>query len=179
MAKKEVYKLLHSYEAPDLIKSEQAGRVITTFFEEDEMVIGEPYHRTNILVEDRYVIPSEYVEKSDKFPYLKKDSKFDETIGRIKEQAVQMSEKEKEKLDKVGSDVKSVVEGRTKVRLQNEAKAYRNGALLGLGGGILLALYLKRNIWMLGILGVTVGGYVAHKIHKSKEGNNKVEPVTV
>jgi hypothetical protein len=179
MAKKEVYELQFSYEAPDLIKTEQVGKVVSTFFEEGEMVIGEPYHRTSILVEDRYVIPMDYVKKTDKFPYLKKNSKFDDTIGRIKEQAVQISEKENEKLDKVGTNVKDVVEGRTKMKLQGEAKSYRNGALLGLGSGVLLALYLRKNIWVFGLLGVAVGGYVAHKIHKSKEGNNKVEPVTV
>ena len=48
MARKTVYELSFSYEAPDLKKSEQAGKIVTQFFEEGEMVIGEPYQKTKI-----------------------------------------------------------------------------------------------------------------------------------
>lgn len=178
MARKLVYEMQFSYEAPDLVKSEQVGSMVTELFEEGEMVIGQPYRKTSILVEDRYVIPLDYVEQTKKLPSLKKDSKFDETISRVKAQAVTMSENDSNKLDSVGDNVKEVVEGRTKKRLSQEAKMYKNGALVGLGGGVLLALYLKKNIWVLGLLGVALGGYVAHKIHKAKQGNNTVEPIT-
>lgn len=178
MARKSVYELSFSYEAPDLIKSEQAGRIVTQFFEEGEMVIGEPYQKNNIIVEDRFIIPLEYVEQTEKFPYLKKDSKFDEAISRIKEQAVLMSEKEETEIDKFGENVKEVVEGKTKIKLEKESKAYKNGALIGLGSGVILALYLKRSVWIFGLLGVAIGGYVAHKLHKSKEGNNVVNPIS-
>lgn len=179
MARKDVYELQFSYEALDIKKSEQAGKVITLLFEEGEMVIGEPFRKDKILVEERYVIPLDYVEKTEKFPYLKKDSKFDETINRIKEQSVLLSEKENEKLNSIGNNVKDMVEGKTKVKIKNESKAYRNGALLGLGSGVLVALYLRKNIWVFGLLGVAVGGYVSHRIHKSKYGNNKVEPISI
>jgi hypothetical protein len=53
----------------------------------------------------------------------------------------------------------------------------KNGALLGLGIGIITALYLKRNIWLISLIGLSVGGYVAHKIVKAKQGNNEVEPI--
>ena len=178
MARKNVYELSFSYEAPDLIKSEQAGKIVTQFFEEGEMVIGEPYQKTKIIVEDRYIIPLDYLEKTEKFPYLKKDSKFDEAISRIKEQAVIMSDKEEKDLDSFGENVKEVVEGKKKVKLEKESKAYKNGALIGLGSGVILALYLKRNVWIFGLLGVAIGGYVAHKLHKSKEGNNNVNPIS-
>ena len=178
MARKTVYELSFSYEAPDIIKSEQAGKIVTQFFEEGEMVIGEPYQKTKIIVEDRYIIPLDYVEKTEKFPYLKKDSKFDEAISRIKEQSVLMSEKQEKEIDQFGNNVKETIEGKTKVKLEKESKAYKNGALIGLGSGVILALYLKRNVWIFGLLGVAIGGYVAHKLHKSKEGNNVVNPIT-
>ena len=178
MARKTVYELSFSYEAPDIIKSEQAGKIVTQFFEEGEMVIGEPYQKTKIIVEDRYIIPLDYVEKTEKFPYLKKDSKFDEAISRIKEQSVLMSERQEQDIDKFGENVKEVVEGKTKVKLEKESKAYKNGALIGLGSGVILALYLKRSVWLFGLLGVAIGGYVAHKLHKSKEGNNVVNPIS-
>lgn len=178
MAKKSVYELQFTFEAPDLLRSEQAGRPIAQLFEEGESVIGEPYLRDNILVEERYVIPIDYVKKSDNFPYLKKESKFDETISRIRQQSVQISEKESNDLSKIGSNIKDVVEGRQKQKLNAEAKAYKNGALLGLGGGIILALYLKRSVWVFGLVGVAIGGYVAHKIQKAKQGNEKIEPIT-
>lgn len=178
MARKTVYELSFSYEAPDIIKSEQAGKIVTQFFEEGEMVIGEPYQKTKIIVEDRYIIPLDYVEKTEKFPYLKKDSKFDEAISRIKEQSVLMSEKQEKEIDQFGNNVKETIEGKTKVKLEKESKAYKNGALIGLGSGVILALYLKRSVWIFGLLGVAIGGYVAHKLHKSKEGNNVVNPIT-
>ena len=178
MARKTVYELSFSYEAPDILKSEQAGKIVTQFFEEGEMVIGEPYQKTKIIVEDRYIIPLDYVEKTEKFPYLKKDSKFDEAISRIKEQSVLMSEKQEKEIDQFGNNVKETIEGKTKVKLEKESKAYKNGALIGLGSGVILALYLKRSVWIFGLLGVAIGGYVAHKLHKSKEGNNVVNPIT-
>jgi hypothetical protein len=178
VARKTVYELSFSYEAPDIIKSEQAGKIVTQFFEEGEMVIGEPYQKTKIIVEDRYIIPLDYVEKTEKFPYLKKDSKFDEAISRIKEQSVLMSEKQEKEIDQFGNNVKETIEGKTKVKLEKESKAYKNGALIGLGSGVILALYLKRSVWIFGLLGVAIGGYVAHKLHKSKEGNNVVNPIT-
>ncbi len=174
MAKKYVYQLKYSYESPDLIRSKNSGVLITEFFQKDEMVIGEIFEKDNIIAESRYIIPLNYVEKTDKFPYLKKDSKFDETISRIKEQAIILGEKKDSNLDKVSDNVKDVVEGKTKVKISAESKSYRNGAVLGLGGGVILALYLRKNVWVFGLLGVAIGGYVAHKIHEAKKGKSIV-----
>jgi len=176
MAKKQLYELVLSYEAPDIKKSESANRLITEFFEEGETVIGEYYKKNYILVEGRYIIPIEYVNKTDKFPYLKKESEFNETIDRIKQQSILLSEKESEKLNELGQSIKSTVEGKRASQIKQEAKYYKNGALLGLGCGIITALYFKKNIWIFSLLGVALGGYVAHKIHKAKQGNNIVEP---
>ena len=97
MAKKQAYELLFSYEAPDVLKSESADRLITELFQEGEMVIGDIYKSNYIIVDDRYIIPLDYVEKTNKFPYLKKESEFNDTIDRIKAQSVILSEKEDEK----------------------------------------------------------------------------------
>lgn len=177
MARKQAYKILTSYEAPDLIRSKQASRAVTSLFKEGETVLGTPYEGNSILVDDRYVIPDEYVEHTSEFKYIKRDSRFDETVSRIKEQAVKMSEKDKERLDEVGTNVSDVIEGRTKAKLNEQTKAYRNGAILGLGSGVLLALYLRKNIWVFGIVGVAIGGYISNEIRKAKKGNNKVEPI--
>ena len=61
-------------------------------------------------------------------------------------------------------------------QIKNEAKAYKNGALIGLGCGIITALYFKKSIWLFSLLGVALGGYVAFKVNKAKQGNNIVEP---
>jgi hypothetical protein len=174
MAKKEVYKLLYSFEAPDIFKLEELGVETTSLFPKDEVVIGSKYKKDYVLVNDRFRIPIEYVEKTKDFPYLRKNSKFNESISRIKEQAVKLSEKDSEKLDSLGNRVSDVVEGKTKARFDKNAKIYKNGALLGLGVGIVSALYFKKNIWFLGIVGTALGGYIAHNINESKKGNNVV-----
>lgn len=175
--KKKVYKILTSYYAPDLVKSEIAGQSITKLFVEGDTVIGRGYDDNTIIVDDRYVFPEEYLEKSDELSYLKKDSRFKDSINHIKQKAVNLSDKEKEKLDSVGDNVQDVIERKTKMRLSKETNYYKNGALLGLGSGIFLALYLRKNVWVLGLLGAALGGYVSNQIYKSKEGKNDVKPV--
>lgn len=169
MAKKSVYELLYSFEAPDIVKSEVVGVAVTQLFKEGEVVIGEPYEREYILIDERYTVPLDYVKKTDKFPYLKKDSKYNEIIDDIKAQSILISEKEAEKLSGHGEGVKNVIEGNLKRKMDADSKAYKNGALLGLGGGIILALYFKKSLWMFGLLGIAVGGYVSHKLHKTKD----------
>ena len=88
-----------------------------------------------------------------------------------------MSEKEAEKLDEFGKNAKSIVEGRKAKEVKEEAKRYKNGALIGLGCGLLTALYFKKNIWIFSLLGVAIGGYIAHNINKAKKGNNVIEKV--
>jgi hypothetical protein len=170
MARKQVYELLFSFEAPDILKTEQTGLDITQFFEEKQLVIGEPYEKEYVIIEERYIIPLDYLKKSDKIPYLKKESRFDDTVDRIKQQSIELSEKEAEKLKKVGTDIKDVVEGKTKSKIEAEAKSYKGGALVGLASGVLLALYFKKNIWAMGFIGLAVGGYVTHQIRSAKSG---------
>ena len=112
MAKKQVYELLFSYEAPDVKKSESADRLITQLFQEGESVIGDLYKTNYIIVDDRYIIPLDYVEKTNKFPYLKKESEFNDTIDRIKAQSVILSDREDERLNQLGSNIKSTIEGK-------------------------------------------------------------------
>jgi hypothetical protein len=177
MPKKSVYQLNYSFEAPDIIKSEMFGKPVTEFFEEGELLIGDYYKKNYILVDDRYVFPIEYVEKTNEFPYLKKESSFDETIDRIKQQSVLLSEKEKEKLDELGNNIKSTIEGKKAMEMKKEMDSYKKGALLGLACGIFTALYFKKNIWIFSVLGVALGGYVSHKIYNAKKGNNDVQPI--
>jgi hypothetical protein len=177
MSKKNVYQLNYSFEAPDIIKSELIGKPVTEYFEEGDILVGDYYKKQYIIVDDRYLFPIEYVEKTDKFPYLKKESSFDETIDRIKQQSVLLSEKEKEKLDELGFSIKSTIEGKKSMEMKKQANSYKKGAILGLACGIFSALYFKKSIWVFGILGVAIGGYVSHKLYVAKKGNNDVQPI--
>lgn len=174
MPKKNVYQLNYSYEAPDIKKSDLAGKPITEYFDEGQLLIGDYYKKNYILVDERFIFPLEYVEKTDKFPYLKKESSFDETIDRIKQQSVLLSEKEKEKLDELGFDIKRTIEGKKALEMKQQSNSYKKGAILGLACGIFSALYFKKSIWVFSILGVAIGGYVSHKIYTAKKGNNNV-----
>ena len=177
MSKKNIYQLNYSFEAPDIIKSELIGKPVTEYFEEGDILVGDYYKKQYIIVDDRYLFPIEYVEKTDKFPYLKKESSFDETIDRIKQQSVLLSEKEKEKLDELGFSIKSTIEGKKSKEMKKQSDSYKRGAVLGLACGIFSALYFKKSIWVFGILGVAIGGYVSHKIYVAKKGNNDVQPI--
>ena len=177
MSKKNVYQLNYSFEAPDILKSELIGKPVTEYFEEGELLIGDYYKKNYIIVDDRYLFPVEYVEKTEKFPYLKKDSSFDETIDRIKQQSVLLSEKEEEKLDKLGYNIKNTIEGKKAKEIKSEANYYKRGAILGLACGIFSALYFKKSIWIFSIVGVAIGGYISHKIYVAKKGNNDVQPI--
>jgi len=177
MSKKNIYQLNYSFEAPDIIKSELIGKPVTEYFEEGDILVGDYYKKQYIIVDDRYLFPIEYVEKTDKFPYLKKESSFDETIDRIKQQSVLLSEKEKEKLDNLGFNIKSTIEGKKATEMKKQSNSYKRGAVLGLACGIFSALYFKKSIWVFGILGVAIGGYVSHKIYVAKKGNNDVQPI--
>ena len=176
MSRKNVYQLNYSFEAPDIIKSELVGKPITEHFEEGDILIGDYYKKNYIIVDDRFLFPIEYVEKTEKFPYLKKESSFDETIDRIKQQSVLLSEKEKEKLDDLGFSIKSTIEGKKAKEMKKQSDSYKRGAVLGLACGVLSALYFKKNIWLFSLLGVAVGGYVSHKLFVAKKGNNDVQP---
>jgi hypothetical protein len=178
MPKKSVYQLNYSFEAPDIKKSELIGKPVTEHFQEGEILIGEYYKKDYILVDDRYVFPIEYVEKTEQFPYLKKESNFDETLDRIKQQSVLFSEKERERLNEFGDSVKSTIEGRKAREMKKESDSYKRGAVLGLACGIFTALYFKKNIWIFSVLGVALGGYVSHKIYTAKKGNNDVQPIS-
>ena len=169
MSRKNVYQLNYSFEAPDIIKSELIGKPVTEYFEEGELLIGDYYKKNYIIVDDRYLFPVEYVEKTEKFPYLKKDSSFDETIDRIKQQSVLLSEKEEEKLDKLGYNIKNTIEGKKAKEIKSEANYYKRGAILGLACGIFSALYFKKSIWIFSIVGVAIGGYISHKIYVAKK----------
>jgi hypothetical protein len=175
MSKKSVYQLNYSFEAPDIVKSDIFGSPVTKYFQEGELLLGTYYKKNYILVDDRYVFPIEYVEKSEDFPYLKKNSDFEGTIDKIKQQAVLLSEKEKEKLDKLGDNIKSTIEGKKAMEMKKEMTSYKRGAILGLACGIFTSLYFRKNIWIFSILGVAIGGYVSHKIHIAKKGNNDVK----
>jgi hypothetical protein len=177
MSRKNVYQLNYSFEAPDILKSELIGKPVTEYFEEGELLIGDYYKKNYIIVDDRYLFPVEYVEKTEKFPYLKKDSSFDETIDRIKQQSVLLSEKEEEKLDKLGYNIKNTIEGKKAKEIKSEANYYKRGAILGLACGIFSALYFKKSIWIFSIVGVAIGGYISHKIYVAKKGNNDVQPI--
>ena len=177
MPKKNLYQLNYSYEAPDITKSELAGKPITEYFEEGSLLIGDYYKKNYILVDDKFIFPLDYVEKTEKFPYLKKESSFDETIDRIKQQSVLLSEKEKEKLDDLGFSIKSTIEGKKIKEMKKQSDSYKRGAVLGLACGIFSALYFKKSIWIFSILGVAIGGYVSHKLYVAKQGNNDVQPI--
>tara|TARA_B110000503_G_scaffold126292_1_gene194740 strand:+ start:190 stop:735 length:546 start_codon:yes stop_codon:yes gene_type:complete len=163
-----VYELNIGFDAPDLLKSSLAKKSITQFFPKESRIIGSKFKTDKILSEKRFVFPLDYLKEVGEFTHLKKDSNFDETITAIKTNAINLSESEKERLDNVGESVKGVVEGTMPKRIKTESQYYKNGAIIGLGGGIVLGLYLNKSVWVFGALGIAIGGYISHHLHKTK-----------
>lgn len=170
-----IYELNTGFDAPDLIKSQLADRRITQYFPKDTRFIGTKFKSDKILAEKRYVFPIDYLTEVDEFTHLKKDSEFDETIKAIKHNAVHLSEAEKERLEETGEKVKGVVEGKMPKKVKSEAHYYKNGALIGLASGVVLGLSLNKSVWVFGVLGLAIGGYISHHLYKAK--HIRTEPV--
>lgn len=168
---KGVYKLKYTLNAIDLKRSNQANKTITKLFNAGDKFVAETFQDDCSIVDNRYVIPDEYLEKvSGDAGYLKKKSNFSDTSNRIKEQAIEISERQKEKAERNEQHIRDGIQGEIARKTKNAAKAYKSGAIFGLAGGVLLALYLKKNAVILGGIGLAVGGYVGNKLHKASNG---------
>jgi len=170
---KGVYRLKYTLKAIDLKKSNQINRPVTKLFQKGQEVIAEGLQDDCSIVDDRYVIPDDYLEKiSESASRLKKNSSFAETHKRISEQTAEISEREREKQEQLEEHIKNGVQGELEKKTRKAAKVYRSGAVIGLAAGILLALKFKKNALILGGVGLAAGGYVANQLHKSSQGNN-------
>lgn len=156
---KSFYKVKYDFEAPDLLISEQVGSSITSFFQKNKVVSGEPYKKDRVLVDKRFVFPIEYLEKTTKLSDVSFDGASTETVDRITNE----TKEQKENLNKNLSLAD---------KIKKESYTFKNGAILGLGIGLVSALYLKKNIFWFSLLGSAFGGYVATQIHKANQGNN-------
>lgn len=156
-----LYELQYGFEAPDLLKSEQVGSIITSYFEKGRVLLGEPYKKDRIIVDKRFVFPVEYLEKTNKLSNLPVSGNMSETLDRL-------SKETKEQKESFAGD--SDVPLAEKVK--KESNTFKNGALLGLGIGLVSALYFKKSILWFSLFGGAFGGYIATKIDKAKQGNN-------
>jgi len=156
-----LYELQYGFEAPDLLKSEQVGGIITSYFEKGRVLLGEPYKKDRIIVDKRFVFPIEYLEKTNKLSNLSLGGNMSETLDRL-------SKETKEQKESFAGD--SDIPLAEKVK--KESNTFKNGALLGLGIGLVSALYFKKSILWFSLFGGAFGGYIATKIYKAKQGNN-------
>jgi hypothetical protein len=156
-----LYELQYGFEAPDLLKSEQVGSIITSYFEKGRVLLGEPYKKDRIIVDKRFIFPVEYLEKTNKLSNLPVSGNMSETLDRL-------SKETKEQKESFAGD--SDVPLAEKVK--KESNTFKNGALLGLGIGLVSALYFKKSILWFSLFGGAFGGYIATKIDKAKQGNN-------
>lgn len=156
-----LYELKYGFEAPDLLKSEQVGSIISSYFEKGRVLLGEPYKKDRIIVEKRFIFPVEYLEKTNKIGNLPVSGNMAETLERL------ASETKEQKENFAGS-----VETPLAEKVKKESNNFKNGALLGLGIGLVSALYFKKSILWFSLFGGAFGGYIATKISKAKEGNN-------
>lgn len=159
---KSLYQLKYGFEAPDLLKSKQIGKAITKYFPKDYLVFGEPYKKTSIILEKRYVFPLEYLEKTDKITNLDSGNIVAETMTRISKEI----KDKKENFDGL-TDTNSL-----KNKLDNKSSAFKNGALVGLAIGLITSLYLKKRYFLYSILGASLGSFISVKIYEAKQGNN-------
>lgn len=156
-----LYELQYGFEAPDLLKSEQVGSIITSYFEKGRVLLGEPYKKDRIIVDKRFVFPIEYLEKTNKTGNLPISENIANTIERLATETKEQKE-----------NFAGVVNIPLAEKVKKESNTFKNGALLGLGIGLVSALYFKKSILWFSLFGGAFGGYIATKIHKAKQGNN-------
>jgi hypothetical protein len=159
---KTLYELKYSFEAPDLLKSEQVGCITKLYFPKGKVLFGEPYKKDRIIVDKRFVFPIEYLEKTNKLSNLDIKGVDKEVLDRISTEVTE------QKQNFLGEDKKSTITE----KIKKESNTYKSGALLGLGIGIVTALYLKKSVLWFGLFGGAFGGYIASQINKAKKGNN-------
>lgn len=156
-----LYELQYGFEAPDLLKSEQVGGIITSYFEKGRVLLGEPYKKDRIIVDKRFVFPVEYLEKTNKLSNLPVGGDLGVTL---------------ERLSKETTEQKENFEGVSTIPLADKVKTksntFKNGALLGFGIGLISALYFKKSILWFSLFGGAFGGYIASKVEEAKKGNN-------
>jgi hypothetical protein len=156
-----LYELKYGFEAPDLLKSEQVGGIITSYFEKGRVFLGEPYKKDRIIVDKRFVFPVEYVEKTNKLSNIPVSGDLGQTLERI-------SKETKEQKESFAGDSDTTLAEKVK----KESNTFKNGALLGLGIGLVSALYFKKSILWFSLFGGAFGGYIATEINKARKGNN-------
>jgi hypothetical protein len=159
---KSLYELKYSFEAPDLLKSKQVGKPIFKYFEKGYVVFGEPFQKTSIILEKRYVFPLEYLEKTDKISNLDSGNIVAQTMNRISKEI----KDKKENFDGL-TDTNSY-----KSKLDSKSSAFKTGAFVGLAVGLITSLYLKKRYFLYSILGASLGSFLSVKIHEAKQGNN-------
>jgi len=77
------------------------------------------------------------------------------------EQMQDNSDTNQDTISKIGETVKK------------RSAGYREGAIAGALAGIIIAAYVKKKIWVGGLVGLVAGGYIGYEINKSKNDNDK------
>ena len=79
----------------------------------------------------------------------------------LMEQQTQDNTTEQDPISKIGDTVRK------------RSAGYREGAIAGALAGIIISAYMKKKIWVGGLIGLVAGGYIGYEINKSKNDNDK------
>lgn len=183
-----LYLILNNYRSPNKNEKKVKGKKREYFdFKKGDYAFAIPYKGNSsslqyggmIIVEDKFIIPSNFVKLLTQEEAAIVLKNYEESQKQQNNQNDIVQEVEPlvptvEKLNEEGqSEVKESTDKLKNMSL-NEIKKLKNsytstGIFLGTVGGIILAMYLKKNIWMsIGIVagGSIVGGIIGNNVQK-------------
>lgn len=183
-----LYLILNNYRSPNKNEKKVKGKKREYFdFKKGDYAYAIPYNGNNssiqyggmVIVDDKFIIPSNFVKllTQEEAAVVIKNYEESQKQQNNKNDIVQEVEPLVPTVEKLNEEGQSEVKESTdklKNMSLNEIKKLKNsytstGIFLGTVGGIILAMYLKKNIWMsIGIVagGSIVGGIIGNNVQK-------------
>lgn len=190
-----LYLILNNYRSPNKNEKKVKGKKRDYFdFKKGDYAYAFPYIGSNssvqyggmVIVDDKYIIPKNFVKlltQEEEAIVLRNNEQNQKKQNEIvQNDIVQEVEPLVPTVEKLNEEGKQVVEKSTeklKNMSLNSIKKLKNsytstGIFFGTVGGIILAMYLKKNIWLsVGIVagGSIIGGIIGNNVQKR---NNKM-----
>lgn len=152
------YIIEYGYNAPDLLMSSNTGGDVRKLFFKGDIVFGKPSAEDAgmVILENRYLIPASNLKEADTATQVMNSEAYRDVISQGQSE-LGLKEKESEALA-------LTLTGKGANVNRSMLDSYRRGAIVGLIGGAVLAMYFQKKVWVWALGGMIAGGYLNSKI---------------